>query len=327
MEFLNLPSQVTRTDEYADAEPVQRATWFSLLCYCASMENSGRIKDCRGWKSRKWEQMTGVTQEEVMSTCSLYSWDGNDLVVCFYPLDAERKVQSRSTAGRLGGLKSGLTRAARSKNEAPENLLQATENTVANASSKLDEAIEAENKPSDFCPNETEGKEREGNRTERKGREGNETGGSPEPAKPADSLPEPLKYQQIINTLNPTWAKLRAWSAEDEFALTENMENLRQLSRKDWLILAWFFHWAAGPLNTQSRDPEKVTSRRHTFLADLPSYLTRAVARWKAAGCPVLERALPANTEAPKPSAVVEQPEFKTPAEAAAYFRSLLPES
>lgn len=326
MEFLNLPSQVTRTDEYADAEPVQRATWFSLLCYCASMENSGRIKDCRGWKSRKWEQMTGVTQEEVMSTCSLYTWEGDDLIICFYPLDAERKVQSRSTAGRLGGLKSGLIRSSRSKIEAKDNLLQAPEKHSEIASSNPQGEVEAQNNAPDFCSNKTEGNKTE--ETEGNGMEGNGTSASPPPpADPADSLPEPLKFQQIINTLNPTWAKLRAWSAEDEFSLTENIDNLRQLSRKDWLILAWFFHWAAGPSNTQSRDPEKVTSRRHTFLADLPSYLTRAMARWKAAGCPVLERALPANTEAPKPCAVVEQPEFKTPAEAAAYFRSLLPES
>ena len=321
MEFLNICSAVTRTDAYVSCEPTERATWFNLLCYCATLENGGRIENCRDWKLRKWEQVAGVTEAEVKTECPLWTWDGDDIVVEFYPHESEAKVKSRSSAGRLGGLKSGLVRAARSKNEAPEFLLQAKN--------------EAENEAPELCLNKTERNRTELNQTEPNGMEGKETREAlPNPPPPppvtttetASSLDDLTRYQQIINLLSPSWSKLPTWGCEDNHALSENLENLRQLQRQDWQKLAFFFHWANSTANTNSRDPEKLTSKRSSFLQNLSSYLERAQRTWKSNGSPPLEKAVGTTATAPPKPATAALPEFESPAARALYFRSLLPE-
>jgi hypothetical protein len=117
MIYLNLKTSTLRAPEYIGSEPTQRGTWLNLLCYCCEQENGGTIEGCAGWKDRQWQQTAGVTLAEVREECDLWQWDGEALVVTFYPSDKEAEVQSRREAGRLGGKRSGKAR-RRSKNEA-----------------------------------------------------------------------------------------------------------------------------------------------------------------------------------------------------------------
>ena len=102
MEWIKLDLKTLDSPEYGGSEPVERATWVNLTGYCAKQENGGRILDCASWPDRMWQQICGVTQGETRLECDLYHWDGDDLVVAFYPIKTEEIVQSRREAGKAG---------------------------------------------------------------------------------------------------------------------------------------------------------------------------------------------------------------------------------
>lgn len=134
--------------------------------------------------------------------------------------------------------------------------------------------------------------------------------------------PDPLgTLKKKIDTLRPAWKKMPAWSCEDEAALLAALPNLVALEDKDWLMLVNYMKWANSTAN-QGKDSHKVTSRRHSFLESLPSYLDRATTHWKQQGCPKLDPAAKtARTPAkPSPEPVPELP----PAQNAAAFAGLL---
>jgi hypothetical protein len=174
MIYLNLKTSTLRAPEYIGSEPTQRGTWLNLLCYCCEQENGGTIEGCAGWKDRQWQQTAGVTLAEVREECDLWQWDGEALVVTFYPSDKEAEVQSRREAGRLGGKRSGKAR-RRSKNEA---------HLEANGEAHLEGVLEAH----------LERKGKEGNGKECNGREE----GSLQKAESTPALAEFLAEAQKI---------------------------------------------------------------------------------------------------------------------------------
>ena len=102
MEWVKLELKLIRSREYIGSDPSARATWVNLLSYCADKENGGRICDCLSWKDRMWQQICGVTLEETRIKTELYSWDGEDLLIRFYPEAEEDLIQKRRAAGRAG---------------------------------------------------------------------------------------------------------------------------------------------------------------------------------------------------------------------------------
>ena len=103
MIYLNLKTSTLRAPEYIGSEPTQRGTWLNLMCYCCEQENGGVIDGCAGWKDRQWQQTAGVTLAEVREDCDLWKWDGEALVVTFYPSDKEAEVRAKREAGKRGG--------------------------------------------------------------------------------------------------------------------------------------------------------------------------------------------------------------------------------
>ena len=103
MDWININVNLIRGEEYIDAEPVSRATWLSLTAWCGSQENGGIIADSRKWGDRKWQQLCGVTLSEVETTCLLYGFVGDNLVVNFYPVEQEAKVILNRANGKKGG--------------------------------------------------------------------------------------------------------------------------------------------------------------------------------------------------------------------------------
>ena len=103
MDWININVNVIRGEEYIDAEPVSRATWLSLTAWCCSQENSGIITGARSWTDRKWQQLCGVTLQEVETMCLLYGFEGDNLVVHFYPVEQEAKVIQNRINGGKGG--------------------------------------------------------------------------------------------------------------------------------------------------------------------------------------------------------------------------------
>ncbi|QIF04312.1 hypothetical protein [Roseimicrobium sp. ORNL1] len=113
MLYLNLQTTTIRSPEYVSAEPVNRATWLSLLGYCCEQENGGVIVGGGEWKDRQWQHTCGVTLEEVSADCGLWSWRDGDLVVSFYPAKNEKKVRrNRRLAARGGASRSPEKQAA-----------------------------------------------------------------------------------------------------------------------------------------------------------------------------------------------------------------------
>lgn len=107
MEFINIPTALFSSPEYIGAEPIQRATWISLLAWCCEQENGGIIEGCRSWGMRRWMQTCGVMDKEVMNGGELYHFDGDNLVVFGYPggiqeLLERKRVIAREN-GKLGG--------------------------------------------------------------------------------------------------------------------------------------------------------------------------------------------------------------------------------
>ena len=103
MKYFNLNLSIMRSPEYIGADPVQRATWLALVCWCCEQENGGIIENCREWKDRTWQQLCGVTLEEVLDECDLFSWNGDWLVINFYPSDKQNEVIAKREYGKRGG--------------------------------------------------------------------------------------------------------------------------------------------------------------------------------------------------------------------------------
>jgi hypothetical protein len=103
MHWINIHTETLRGEEFVGAEPLERATWLSLLGWCCAQENSGRITGGANWTSRKWQQICGVTLEEVQTESQLYEVDGDDLIVHFYPLEHQEKAAASRVNGKKGG--------------------------------------------------------------------------------------------------------------------------------------------------------------------------------------------------------------------------------
>ena len=103
MQWLNLEVTLCDRPEFVGCEPAEQGTWLKLAFYCAKLENAGVIQNCGQWKNRKWEQLVRVTKREIATSTELWSYDGTDLVVHFYPKEQELKAKRlRDMAGRAG---------------------------------------------------------------------------------------------------------------------------------------------------------------------------------------------------------------------------------
>ena len=110
MRWLNIEIANLRSPAFVGAEPVERATWLSLLAYCADQENGGVIKSCREWKDRQWQMTCGVLASEVSAQAQLWEWRGRDLRIAFYPVAKEAEVQAKREFASRGGRASGEAR-------------------------------------------------------------------------------------------------------------------------------------------------------------------------------------------------------------------------
>lgn len=111
MNWINLNITVLSSEEFLGAEPTERATWLCLLAFCCQQENGGCIEGAAEWKDRKWQQVVRVTLKEARSACDLWTWEGDDLVVSFYPTEKEIEVQELRAIGK--GKSETKARAAR----------------------------------------------------------------------------------------------------------------------------------------------------------------------------------------------------------------------
>jgi hypothetical protein len=103
MNWINIKTSDLRSAEFIGSDPTARGTWVAVLGYCYEQENAGRIKGCNAWKDRQWQQVCGVTREEIDGAKSLMNWEGEDLQVWGYPAELENEIKVKREAGRKGG--------------------------------------------------------------------------------------------------------------------------------------------------------------------------------------------------------------------------------
>lgn len=102
MKWLNVDVELAKHPEFFGAPPVDRATWFCLMLFCAANENGGRISGCKGWGTRKWFSGALITLDELQHVSELWRWEGDDLVVKFYPIDQEERMKQNRLRGKAG---------------------------------------------------------------------------------------------------------------------------------------------------------------------------------------------------------------------------------
>lgn len=122
MNWINLNVTTLDSEEFLGSEPEQRATWLCLLRYCVGQENGGRIPGARSWTDRKWLQVVRVAEREIATACELWHWDGDDLIVSFYPADKEDEVRERRSRARSNGSKGGRPKSAAAETDVGTNI-------------------------------------------------------------------------------------------------------------------------------------------------------------------------------------------------------------
>jgi hypothetical protein len=110
MDWLNLHIGTIDSPEATLCDPVRRATWVWLLRFCIGQENGGRIEKCGAWGDTTWQQMARVRLREVRLESTLWHWDGDALVVHFYPVEKESEVQAKRELARTNGRTGGRPR-------------------------------------------------------------------------------------------------------------------------------------------------------------------------------------------------------------------------
>ena len=103
MNWINIQTATLRSPQFIGSDPTARGTWLAVLGYCYEQENGGKICGCKDWKDRQWQQICGVTREEIDGSGLLMQWEENDLCVSNYPRETEHEIKAKRAAGRKGG--------------------------------------------------------------------------------------------------------------------------------------------------------------------------------------------------------------------------------
>ncbi len=103
MNWINIQTSTLRSPQFIGSDPIARGTWISVLGYCYEQENGGLIANCKSWKDRQWQQICGVTRNEIDGATLLMQWLDNDLNVWNYPTETEDEIKRKREAGRKGG--------------------------------------------------------------------------------------------------------------------------------------------------------------------------------------------------------------------------------
>ena len=103
MEWINLHTATLDSERFLGSNALAQVTWLKLLRFCTGQENGGRIVGARLWPFRRWLNVVRVSRAEVFADTLLWVWEGDDLLLEFYPTHKEELVQRNREAGRAGG--------------------------------------------------------------------------------------------------------------------------------------------------------------------------------------------------------------------------------
>lgn len=279
MEYINIPLYVIRSNEYIGADPTQRATWLSLVAWSCDQENMGRIAGARSWGDRRWMQSCGVMASEVAESCGLYHWDGDDLVISFYPADAQREIERKREIARANGRKGGRKPTSEPMPETNVGSNIGNQPWIAN-----DTPSESEKK----------GKEKKGNREGETTTVDSTPGEEPStaPALPASPFPDrerlndAARFVAACLDINPSWGRTIPTAIETAAALEAYRSAQGRVTMRDMEMLKAYY--SSGLTHDRSNKAFWRPDSRKKFWECFGDVLTHAdrwakETRWKPA--------------------------------------------
>ncbi|GAA5117086.1 hypothetical protein JIN84_17955 [Luteolibacter yonseiensis] len=237
MNWININVTVLDSEEFLGAEPTERATWLCLLRYCVGQENGGRMHQAKQWKDRKWQQVVRVTSKEISTDCDLWNWEGEDLVVRFYPEEKEAEVKHlRSIGKQTSEAKKAAARTNGAKGGRPT--IQPTDKPNGTEQETHAEPIERKEKGK-----ELEGEEREQDAPALAPKNSASPTSEHQPDGWSNRMPTEQardfdKLQSRINALHPSWRKRPHFSRIEQDELFANSRIFFDLKDQDWALLS-----------------------------------------------------------------------------------------
>jgi len=171
VKYINQESNIIHHPNYVNCEPTARATWWALMAKACMCENNGVFADARAWTDRAWQQICGVTLEEVNSAAPLVTWIGADAHVWNYCHSAQDTVEghkkgghsksaAKAEAARMNGANGGRPRKTHTETETGTHQQAQTE-TQSLLSTETHETQTAENPRNPTKPNQPNTKPRD----------------------------------------------------------------------------------------------------------------------------------------------------------------------
>lgn len=107
LDFIPIPREALTSEAFLGSEPVDRATWLSLITYSFSQLSGGRIQGAATWKNRKLEQLLGITHAELHrgytpeleAPAACGKPVENPALACGKPVEKLRKTKAANSAG------------------------------------------------------------------------------------------------------------------------------------------------------------------------------------------------------------------------------------
>lgn len=167
--------------------------WYHLLClYCAEQVNGGVIQDCKSWTAKQWMLRVGL-DDCPKDVPGLFHWDGDDLIIEGYNVEAEEKALKK----RRGGKKAAEARWGKR-----EDVDDAPNNADCNTTSNAKRITECSSDSNADCNTSGNAKERKGK--ERKGEERIEKEAAPDgsldfppPSRSSSMKPLPESVEEV----------------------------------------------------------------------------------------------------------------------------------
>jgi hypothetical protein len=250
MRYWNMDVKWVRSGAMADLSLEEVGAWTRVSGYCVDQENRGRIKGARLWSDARWRQTTGVCRKVIERCQTLFSWDGDDLLVSKYPINQERACRKKRKVAAAAGVASGHARRKPVQNE-NEMALESAWDKGKTAERPLNgnsEVVQQE-PPQSFNKREKEiGIERETGRVkEEESKTETPTleqaqGQPPTPAKPAGAAPLSVSVSNFSQIQNQTTApssppleKDASWLAGfEEFWTNYPRKDARRKAEQAW---------------------------------------------------------------------------------------------
>ena len=91
--------------EFSESDFAEIGAWVFLMNYCAAQENGGRVVGAKDRKDAFFDRSLKVSRYVLETESHLWKWEGADLVVQFYNLEAEESYKKKREAGKRGGEK------------------------------------------------------------------------------------------------------------------------------------------------------------------------------------------------------------------------------